>query len=108
MRAIFGILLSLLNLAVWGTWPAVREKCRAEGPVFAPLYFVGQLFGAIVLGSILNQDMFTSGMQGPASYLKVMALFLGGFLVGNGDFLCACACTKIPFSIAFPVYAGMY
>jgi len=38
---------------------------------------------------------------------RSIAIFAGGFLLANADFFCACSCTRIPFSVAYPVYAGL-
>ena len=49
---------------------------------------------------------FSSVLLHAGSPLKIFAIILGGHLNGNADFLCAVACSVLPFGVAFPIYAG--
>ena len=49
---------------------------------------------------------FSSAILHAGSPLKIFAIILGGHLNGNADFLCAVACSVLPFGVAFPIYAG--
>lgn len=101
-----GVLLSLTTLLSWGSWPSVRMYCKAEGPVFAVLYLCGQWITAVFFILILQPTALTSGLTQPCSPIKILTIILGGLFVACGDFLCSCACLKIPYAIAFPVFTG--
>ena len=109
--------LVLTAMLCWGSWTFLRGFCRADAPIFAPLYFLGQwvtaYFICISLGeatSRLNpnfdESIFSFALLSPGSPGRVVAVFLGGFINANADFLCAAACTRLPFSVASPIFAG--
>jgi multidrug transporter EmrE-like cation transporter len=103
-----GVVLSLLNLIVWGSWPSIRMKCKADGPVFAPLYFSGQFLSSLLFSLMIDGPKgFTGGMLQKCDFYRSILIVLAGFMVGNADFLCSCAMSHIPFSVAFPIYTGI-
>jgi hypothetical protein len=80
-------------------------------------YFCGQyIMGTTVLLTLgmmsfggddfFSTTTFFSDFQHPGDIQHIFALVLGGFVVSHGDFLILTACTRIPFSIAFPIHAG--
>lgn len=112
------VILLSITVSTFGSWSSVRTLCRAEAPVFAILFLSSQFLTAIAMCLTLgmssnvddenfNSDVFVNAM-GPERYSggKAFCIVIGGFLLANGDFLCACACSHIPSAIAFPVYSG--
>ena len=102
--------LSVLNLCVWGSWPYLRCKCILEGPSFTVLYFLGQFVSSLFLSMVLSPSLseYSSSWQAsPLESWRVLVIVLGGGCVGNCDFLCSLAMSRIHFSIAFPIYAGL-
>jgi len=104
------IALSLVNLVAWGTWPYLRMRCVLQGPSFTILYFSGQFLAALFFSLVLSDssnDWTTAWGKSPDDSWRVAAIVVGGGCVGNADFLCSLAMSRIDFSIAFPVYAGL-
>ena len=99
--------LSLLNLLVWGTWPTVRVRCKCDGVVFIPLYMAGQLGTAMVLSLLIDAPGTVQAFLQLQPSIGLLCLLVGGFIVGHGDFLCSCAMSYLPTSIAFPIYTGL-
>ena len=111
----FGLVITAM--LCWGSWTYLRGFCRADAPLFAPLYFLGQWLtsyllcvslGEAVVPSNHNFDtsIFSVVLVNPGNPGRVMAIFFGGFINANADFLCAAACTRLPFSVASPIFAG--
>ena len=111
--------LVLTAMLCWGSWTYLRGFCRADAPLFAPLYFLGQWLtsyllcvslGEAVVTSNRNFDssIFSNVLASPGHPGRVMAIFFGGFINANADFLCAAACTRLPFSVASPIFAGAH
>jgi drug/metabolite transporter (DMT)-like permease len=104
--------LSVANLVIWGCWPLIRMNCKADGPVFLILFLSGQFFVAFLCCIILDPHLFSRTLSSKQilheySHWKLLAILCGGCMAANGDFLCTCACTRIPVVIAFPIYSGM-
>ena len=102
--------LSVCNLIVWGVWPFLRVQCSLEGPSFTILYFLGQFLAALFLSLALSPSAAAWAapwLECPADSWRVAVLVFGGGCVGNADFLCSLAMSRVDFAIAFPVYAGL-
>jgi len=110
------IVLLLFTLTFWGAWPSIRILCKSDAPVFAILYISGQLLAIVTLCLTLgliqadnayfdNQTVF-GGFTDIGRLYRIVFLVFGGFCLANADFLCACACTRLPFSVAYPLFAG--
>lgn len=107
------------TMLMCGSWTSVRTLCKADAPVFAILFVLGQviftMFIAFTLGNVtdVNNSNFTNDyFFDEVSHTNLfshrsLAIFAGGFLLANADFFCACACTRVPFSVAYPIYAGL-
>ena len=105
-----GLALSILNLIVWGSWPYLRMQCSLQGPSFTILYFIGQFCTALIFGFILSpsaSSYVTQWSIPPTDWWRVLLIVIGGGCVGNADFLCSIAMSRIHFSVAFPIYAGL-
>lgn len=100
----------------FGSFGSIRVLCHAEAPVFIIAYYGGHmLMGILILSTlgmiyfpveIFDHETFISNFRHPGNAWHLASLALGGFLVFHGDFLILTACTRIPFSIAFPIHAG--
>eukprot|EP00602_Paraphysomonas_sp_CaronLab_P012634 CAMPEP_0185041652 /NCGR_PEP_ID=MMETSP1103-20130426/41231_1 /TAXON_ID=36769 /ORGANISM="Paraphysomonas bandaiensis, Strain Caron Lab Isolate" /LENGTH=358 /DNA_ID=CAMNT_0027581485 /DNA_START=120 /DNA_END=1193 /DNA_ORIENTATION=- len=104
-------------MCAFGSFGSVRMLCRADSPVFIIAYITGQiLMGTIFICSLgvagtketnmFQHGSFFSEFISTGDSEHIFSLILGGFVVGHGDFLILTACTRIPFSIAFPIHAG--
>lgn len=112
----FGLIV--IAMFFWGSWTFIRSFCAAETPVFCQLYFLAQIltafFFCVTLGDAQNTDnskffndvQFSTELLHAGSGGRIMAILIGGHLNAHADFLCAVACSKLPFGVAFPVYAG--
>lgn len=116
-NSIVAIFLLLGVMITWGIWPNFRRLCRSEAPVFAILY-VGSQFTVVTLycltlgmipgdNEMLNRETFVHELVNRSGRIEyVLLVIVGGFLNANGDFLCATALSKLPSSIANPIYGG--
>lgn len=108
MKKYVAFILSCVNLIAWGSWPLIRMNCRADGPVFYVFYLLGQWLTCLISSLAINKYVISIYLQHHEyDPMKVLTIILGGYCAANSDFLCACASTRIPVSIAFPVYASM-
>jgi multidrug transporter EmrE-like cation transporter len=107
----------LCAVVSWGSWPFIRSYCRADTPVFAPMFFTGQLlvafFVCVTLGDALvpsdpdyGQIQWSTAMLHPGHPGRVIAIIIGGHLNGHADSLLSAVCSVLPFGVAFPIYAG--
>jgi glucose uptake protein GlcU len=101
----------------FGSFGSVRMLCHAEAPVFVIAYYFGHmLMGTLILSTlgmvyfshsdVFDHETIISNFQHPGNAGHMATMALGGFIVFHGDFLILTACTRIPFSIAFPIHAG--
>ncbi len=102
-----GIACSILNLLLWGFWPFIRSQTDIKGPVFAPLYFLGNFTVALVLGLAVSGTSMFSDLNSVGDPWRVVSIMGAGFIVAFSDFLCACACSYVPYAIVFPIYSGI-
>lgn len=84
-------------------------QCSLQGPAFTILYFLGQFISSLFLTlCIIGGKALSAELQlHPQDSWRVVCLVLGGGAVGNADFLCSLAMSRVHFSIAFPIYAGL-
>eukprot|EP01041_Mallomonas_annulata_P016019 gene16019-33690_t len=111
----FGLLI--FSMFAWGIWPSTRVLCSADGPNFMLLNILGQFISSMLysftLGMVnipgnsnFTDETFISAILHPGRIKNVLLIPLAGFLLCNADFLVSCACTRIPFSTAYPIYCG--
>lgn len=113
----FAFVLVFGVLFCWGSWPNFRVLCKAPAPVFVLLYvpcqFATVSFFSLTLGMIKGDNGVFDGATflgdlffRPGNGVHVALVLLSGFFNANGDFLCACACSKLPGSVANLIYGG--
>ena len=115
--------MSALGMLCWGNWPTLRRKSQVSVVAFAPINMLSQFFISIVYALMLGTPSFAfkgtsnNGIEPFPSALhhallsptlQVGAVFLGGFLLGHGDHLCAIAMDSISPGIAYPVPKPRY
>jgi hypothetical protein len=90
---------------------------QAPAPVFILLYIPCQFLTitliSLTLGSIRGRNGVFDGdsflfdlVERPGDTLHIVLVLISGFFNANGDFLCACACSKLPGSVANLIYGG--
>lgn len=113
---IVAILFCFGVMICWGSWPNLRNLSKTEAPIFVILYVCTQwaviLIASMTLGNVsttstdgFDNVMFLTEIH-YGSFDNILLVMLCGFLNANGDFLCATALTKLPPSVANPIYGG--
>jgi drug/metabolite transporter (DMT)-like permease len=113
---IVAILFCFGVMVCWGSWPNLRNLSKTEAPIFVILYVCTQwaviLIASMTLGNVsttssdgFDNEMFLNEIHN-GSFDNILLVMVCGFLNANGDFLCATALTKLPPSIANPIYGG--
>mmetsp|Transcript_13470 Transcript_13470/g.24775 ORF Transcript_13470/g.24775 Transcript_13470/m.24775 type:complete len:364 (-) Transcript_13470:54-1145(-) len=108
-----GLCLLVAGLFCWGSWPALRRNCAVPVGAFAPINIASQFLNSILLSLTLgmistseSNVRFTDALCDQPVDLRSGAVFLGGFLLGNGDHIGALVMEHIG-SLSYPVYAGV-
>ena len=109
-----GVILSLLNLFLWGCWPYARKECNSDASKVITLLFIGEsavIVIATIVTDLLQLSQAWSGLiealYDSKNSFKVLAIAFGGFNIICADFLVLCAFVYLPIVVALPTVIGI-